>query len=244
MSDHLTKTGMSSLPGCGASEFFSGLLEDKALRDIPDRVPAEGELCQAALPYLDGWLKRSLDMVLVLLCAPLAVILVGLAALAIKLSSRGPVFFLQERLGQNGRPFRCVKLRTMVVEAESAGPAWAAANDPRVTRVGKILRRSRLDELPQLYNVWQGEMSFVGPRPIRSHFAVQLIREEPRYPLRLAAKPGLTGWDQVNHGYPSTLEAQLRKFDFDLYYLNHASLWLDLLILGKTLGVILGGKGQ
>lgn len=194
-------------------------------------------------PYLTGKLKRSLDLVLAALCTPVAVVLVLLAALAIKLTSRGPVFFVQERLGQHGRPFQCVKLRTMVVGAEAGTPCWATPEDPRVTWVGRILRRSRLDELPQLYNVWRGEMSFVGPRPIREHFARQLTDVEPRYPLRFAAKPGITGWDQVHNPYPSSLEAQLRKFRSDLYYLENASFWLDLKILWKTLGVILGLRG-
>lgn len=216
-------------------------------------VPEGQNLCPYAhrslLPlksrkYLHGRLKRGLDLLLALICTPLAVPLLLLAALAIKLTSRGPVFFVQERLGQNGRPFLCVKLRTMVVEAEAETPQWAVPQDPRVTRVGRFLRKSRLDELPQIYHVWRGEMSFVGPRPIREYFAQKLTQVEPRYPLRFMAKPGLTGWDQVHNGYPSTLEAQLRKFSFDLYYLKRASLWLDLKILWKTLGVLAGFRGQ
>ena len=110
--------------------------------------------------------------------------------------------------------------------------------------MGRFLRRSRLDELPQLYNVWRGEMSFVGVRPIREHFARILAEKEPSYHLRFLARPGLTGWDQVHNSYPCTLEDQLRKFPFDLYYLENASLWLDLVILGKTILVILGCKGH
>jgi|UniRef100_A0A7C5ELW6 lipopolysaccharide/colanic/teichoic acid biosynthesis glycosyltransferase len=227
---------------------------EKELIHSSSPIPWEGEtpalrgctwvqLRWPSLAYLNGRLKRLLDLVLVAVCTPLAVPLLLLAALAIKLTSRGPVFFIQERLGQNGRPFRCVKLRTMVVGAEADAPRWAVAEDPRVTRIGRLLRRSRLDELPQLYNVWRGEMSFVGPRPIREHFARMLTRAEPRFPLRFAAKPGLTGWDQVHNGYPSTFEAQLRKFQFDLYYLERASLWLDLKILWKTLGVVVGFRG-
>ena len=121
---------------------------------------------------------------------------------------------------------------------------WAADNDPRVTRVGRFLRKTRLDELPQLYNIWRGEMSFVGVRPIRQHFATMLAEQAPLYQVRFLAKPGLTGWDQVHNGYPSTLEAQLRKFSFDLYYLKNASFWLDLLVLGKTVKVILRCKGH
>jgi lipopolysaccharide/colanic/teichoic acid biosynthesis glycosyltransferase len=210
----------------------------------PGPAQTESLLFARTMPFLNGRTKRSLDIVLVLLSAPLALLLVGLAALAIKFSSRGSVFFVQERLGQNRVPFACYKLRTMVEGAEQGTPQWAIHSDPRVTRVGKFLRRSRLDELPQLYNVWRGEMSFVGVRPIREHFARMLAAKEPLYHLRFLARPGLTGWDQVHNSYPYTLEAQLRKFRFDLYYLENASFWLDLRILGKTILVILGGKGH
>jgi lipopolysaccharide/colanic/teichoic acid biosynthesis glycosyltransferase len=196
------------------------------------------------LPFLNGRLKRLMDILLVLLSAPLAIILVVIAALAIKLSSRGPVFYVQERLGRNGVPFPCYKLRTMVEGAEQGTPQWATESDPRVTPVGRFLRQSRLDELPQIYNVWRGEMSFVGVRPIRQHFAGILIEKEPLYYLRFLARPGLTGWDQVHNGYPSTVAGQLHKFRFDLYYLHNASFWLDLVILGKTIMVILRLKGH
>ncbi len=196
------------------------------------------------MSFLNGRLKRAMDIVLVIVAAPLAVILVGLAAVAVKIGSRGSVFFVQERLGQNWAPFLCYKLRTMVDRAEGGTPQWATASDPRVTRVGRFLRRSRLDELPQLYNVWRGEMSFVGVRPIREHFASKLSELEPSYNLRFLARPGLTGWDQIHNGYPCTLEGQLHKFRFDLHYLENASFWLDLFILGKTVAVILGCRGQ
>ncbi|MGQ9688300.1 MAG: sugar transferase [Desulfobaccales bacterium] len=196
------------------------------------------------LLYLNGPLKRGLDILLALFAAPWAVVLVGLAALAIKLTSRGPVFFVQERLGQNGVPFRCIKLRTMVHNAQNDIPRWAVEDDPRITPVGRFLRRTHLDELPQLYNIWRGEMSFVGVRPIRQYFAPILTEQEPLYPLRFLAKPGLSGWDQVHNGYPNTLEGQLRKFRYDLYYLRNAAFWLDLRILGQTIRVILGAKGQ
>jgi lipopolysaccharide/colanic/teichoic acid biosynthesis glycosyltransferase len=205
---------------------------------------ADGAPFRRTLPFLNGPLKRAMDILLVLLSAPLAIILLGLAALAIKLSSRGPVVFVQERLGRNGVFFPCYKLRTMVEGAEQGVPQWATASDPRVTPVGRFLRQSRLDELPQLYNVWRGDMSFVGVRPIRQHFARLLAAKEPLYYLRFLARPGLTGWDQVHNGYPSTVDGQLRKFRYDLYYLHNASFWLDLLILGKTIMVILRRQGH
>lgn len=217
--------------------------------DLPENVfPGAAAIATAPLrarsPYLHGLLKRVLDITLVLLAAPLAVILVGLAALAIKFTSRGPVFFVQKRLGYNCVPFRCYKLRTMVEGAENGPPQWATEADPRITCVGRLLRKTRLDELPQLFNIWRGEMSFVGPRPIRRHFARMLTAKEPRYSLRFLAKPGLTGWDQVHNGYPNTITGQLHKFRYDLYYLRKSSFWLDLVVLGKTVVVVLRGNGQ
>lgn len=204
----------------------------------------EGRERAFRLKYLNSPWKRLLDLLVVLAAAPAALLLIALAALAIKLTSRGPVFFVQERLGQYGVPFPCYKLRTMVQDAERDLPRWATPDDPRVTPVGRFLRRTRLDELPQLYNVWRGEMSVVGVRPIRRYFAQLLEAREPRYPLRFLARPGITGWDQVHNSYPHTLEGQLQKFHYDLYYLRNASFFLDLKILCKTFLVILRGKGH
>jgi len=244
MAEQTFKADLALSHDFGTSALFEEIFEGTPAGDLTCDQEAGAWPFQATLPYLGGRLKRTLDVLLTLLTAPLAVALVGISALAIKLTSRGPVFFIQERLGQYGVPFPCFKLRTMVDGAEKGTPQWAAEKDPRITWVGKILRKTRLDELPQLYNVWRGEMSFVGPRPIRCHFAAMLTKEVPSYRLRFVAKPGLTGWDQVHNGYPSTLEAQIRKFHCDLYYLHHASFGLDLLLLGKTLKVILGFKGR
>jgi lipopolysaccharide/colanic/teichoic acid biosynthesis glycosyltransferase len=244
MTEHAFRTELSQGRDCREAAFYAGIWPGTP-EGHPLSLPAAGATpFRETLPYLSSRLKRLLDILLVLLSTPLAVVLVGLAALATKLSSQGPVFFVQERLGRNGIPFPCYKLRTMVVGAEKDAPQWATDNDPRVTRVGRFLRQTRLDELPQLYNVWRGEMSFVGVRPIRQHFAAILAEKEPHYGIRFLAKPGLTGWDQVNNSYPSTLEAQLRKFRFDLYYLENASFWLDLFVLGKTVKVILRCKGH
>jgi lipopolysaccharide/colanic/teichoic acid biosynthesis glycosyltransferase len=244
MTETVLGTEFASEGILGEPPSFARILPETVATNLAGVVRAGVYPFQDTLPFLNGRLKRAMDLVLVLLSAPLAVILVGLAALAIKLNSRGPVFFIQERLGKNGRPFSCYKLRTMVKNAEEGTPQWATEGDPRVTRIGGFLRRSRLDELPQLYNVWRGEMSFVGVRPIREHFARILAEKEPRYHLRFLARPGLTGWDQVHNSYPCTQEGQLRKFRFDLYYLEKASFWLDLRILGKTIRVVLGRKGQ
>lgn len=245
MKDYVFNTGLLRHErGDGESACFGLVWENSPCSGFFEETLAETRPIRERLPYLHGFLKRFLDILLVLLAAPLAAVLVGLAALAIKVSSRGPVFFVQERLGYNGVPFRCYKLRTMVEGAENGSPQWATDDDPRVTGVGRWLRRTRLDELPQLFNVWRGEMSFVGPRPIRRHFAGLLAAQEPLYYVRFMAKPGLTGWDQVNNGYPSTIAGQLHKFRYDLHYLNNASFWFDLVILGKTIGVVLTLTGQ
>jgi len=244
MAESALRTEFSREGDLGEPACFARVADNPLAVNAPGVARAGAPPFGESVSFLNGRVKRTMDILLVLLSAPLAFILVGLAALAIKFSSRGPVFFVQERLGQNRVPFSCYKLRTMVDGAEQGTPQWATQSDPRVTQVGRFLRQSRLDELPQLYNVWRGEMSFVGVRPIREHFARVLAEKEPLYHLRFLAKPGLTGWDQVHNSYPYTLEAQLRKFRYDLYYLENASLWLDLHILGRTVMVILGRKGQ
>jgi lipopolysaccharide/colanic/teichoic acid biosynthesis glycosyltransferase len=175
----------------------------------------------------------------------LLLVLLPVIALAIRLDSPGPVFYRQERVGRHGRRFFVYKLRSMQQDAERDGEAqWAAPGDPRVTRVGRWLRRARLDELPQVLNVVRGEMSLVGPRPERPQFVEQLQRDIPFYRTRFAARPGLTGWAQINYGYGSTVEDALIKLQYDLYYLKHQSPWFDLVILLRTVAVVLRLKGQ
>jgi exopolysaccharide biosynthesis polyprenyl glycosylphosphotransferase len=195
-------------------------------------------------PAMAVRLKRGFDLLFFLSFLPLALPLLLISALAIKLESAGPVLFIQERLGQNEVPFRLYKFRTMINNAEAlTGPKWSTADDPRITRVGKVLRKLRLDELPQLFNVVKGEMSVVGPRPIRQHFADIIDREVPHYRLRFLAKPGLTGWAQVNYDYAGSNEGQIKKLQYDLFYLVHQSVWLDMLILFKTIKIMVWGKG-
>jgi len=164
-------------------------------------------------------------------------------AISIKVDSKGPVFFIQERVGQNGKPFKLIKFRTMHNNSELDGPQFAKENDSRVTRVGKFLRKTRLDELPQLINVIRGDMSFVGPRPEQIPFARQFEEKIPYYNLRYSLKPGLTGWAQINRGYTSGLDDTKEKLEYDLFYLRYESPWLDLLILFKTLKIVLTGFG-
>ena len=181
----------------------------------------------------------TLCLALLLLTLPLLLA----TAIAIRLDSAGPVLFRQIRIGQHGAPFHVLKFRTMRPDAEPNGPVWASIDDPRITRIGAFLRRTRIDELPQLLNVLRGEMSLVGPRPERPHFVDLLAREIPGYHDRAAIKPGITGWAQVRFRYGSSVEDSRRKLEYDLYYLRHRSLLLDLLILALTVRVVLSLQG-
>jgi sugar transferase (PEP-CTERM system associated) len=188
--------------------------------------------------------KRVFDIfcatTLILLTAPIMLV----TAVLIKLESAGPVLYRQERVGQNGRTFSIAKFRSMRTDAEKDGkPRWASANDDRVTSVGHIIRRLRIDELPQLLNVLRGDMSLVGPRPERPFFVDQLTQEIPFYALRHSVKPGVTGWAQVRYPYGATVEDSQEKLQFDLYYVKNHTLFLDLVVLMETVGVVLTGKG-
>jgi len=163
--------------------------------------------------------------------------------LAVRLSSPGPIFFRQTRVGLRGRPFSVIKFRTMRQDAEAKGAVWAAKNDPRVTPLGRFMRRTRLDEIPQLWNVLRGEMGFVGPRPERPEFVQWLSGEIPFYELRHLIRPGITGWAQVRYHYGASLEETKQKLEYDLYYVKHLSLGLDLLIMFETVKTILLGRG-
>jgi exopolysaccharide biosynthesis polyprenyl glycosylphosphotransferase len=190
-------------------------------------------------------IKRFLDILFsgvgILVSLPIMVITVAL----VKLTSEGPVFFVHERLGLDRKPFPLYKFRTMVNNAESkTGPVWAQKNDPRVTPVGKILRKTRLDELPQFFNVFKGDMSFVGPRPIRKVFEDQFSEEIPFYFIRHLVKPGLTGWAQVNDFDPRAEDGPHRRLEYDLFYIHEYSLLLDAVIILKTIQRVLSAKGQ
>ena len=170
--------------------------------------------------------------------------LMGLVALAVRLESPGSVLYRQERVGLGGRSFVVLKFRSMKANAEARGPAWAQARDPRVTRIGSIMRRTRIDELPQLINVLRGEMSFIGPRPERPHFVEQLAEVIPFYRERARVKPGLTGWAQVNYPYGASVEDAKAKLSYDLFYVQNRSALLDLAILFATVRVILFQEGS
>jgi sugar transferase (PEP-CTERM system associated) len=193
---------------------------------------------------IERMLKRSLDLfvslVLLLLASPILLI----AMVAVKLTSRGPIFYRQERVGQSGKTFDMLKLRTMRIDAEKDGaPQFAKEKDPRITQVGTFLRRTRIDEIPQVLNVLNGDMSFVGPRPERPYFVSQLEAEVPFYRDRHCLKPGITGWAQIRYPYGASFEDSRRKLEYDLYYIKNYSLFLDLLIILQTVRVILFPQG-
>ncbi len=188
--------------------------------------------------------KRLLDLLFALLIGIFAAPVIVLAAIIVKLESKGPVFFIQERIGEGNKKFNIVKFRSMTTDAEKDGPQWASKNDNRVTKFGKIMRATRIDELPQLWNVLRGEMSFVGPRPEREFFIQQLEKEIPYYNLRHTVKPGLTGWAQVMYPYGASVEDAYRKLQYDLYYIKHHSIPFDVKVLLKTVTIVIFGKGR
>lgn len=188
--------------------------------------------------------KMLLELALVAATLPLWLPVSLCVAAAIRLESKGPVLFWQTRVGQGGKPFRMVKFRSMRPTAEDAGPAFAAAGDDRVTRVGRFIRQYRFDELPQLWNVLRGEMSLIGPRPEQVGFVSSFERELPLYALRHLVRPGITGWAQVNQGYAANTDETRIKLEHDLYYVKHLSCWLDMLIVFRTLRTMATGFGS
>jgi exopolysaccharide biosynthesis polyprenyl glycosylphosphotransferase len=233
--------------GLGARVSYMPDLYDQLSRRIPVQHtdPAWALNVIEKLPSrLSLSCKRLVDLILagvgLLTLAPF----LPLVALAIKLDSPGPVFYRQIRSGRAGRHFTILKFRTMVVDAEQDGQArWATEDDPRITAVGRFLRKTRVDELPQLHNVLRGDMSIVGPRPERPEFVEQLAQEIPFYRTRLMVKPGLTGWAQIHYSYGNSTEDALIKLQYDFHYLRYWSFWMDLYIIFRTLGVAFRFKG-
>jgi len=194
---------------------------------------------KASQQILRRLVSITASFILLAICLPFIPFII----LAVRLSSPGPIFFRQTRVGLRGRPFSVIKFRTMRQDAESRGAVWATKNDPRVTPLGRFMRRTRLDEIPQLWNVLRGEMGFVGPRPERPEFVQWLSGEIPFYELRHLIRPGITGWAQVRYHYGASLEETKQKLEYDLYYVKHLSLGLDLLIMFETVKTILLGRG-
>lgn len=197
------------------------------------------------MPEWEKSLKRVVDIVISFLILIVTSPIILLAAIAIKINSPGPVFYMQERCGLNGKPFRIIKFRSMYVDAEKhTGPVWSVKNDPRVTAVGGFLRKIRVDELPQMINVLKGEMSLIGPRPERPFFVEKLSEEIPYYKRRLRVKPGVTGWAQVKHKYDESVEDVKMKLKYDLFYIENMSIRMDMKILLRTVFVVIFGKGH
>jgi exopolysaccharide biosynthesis polyprenyl glycosylphosphotransferase len=188
-------------------------------------------------------LRRLLDVTLSIVGLVLSLPIMAIAAIAIKLDSRGPVLYTQTRVGQRNRPFTIMKFRSMRVDAEPGGPVWAEEADPRVTRVGRVIRTLRIDELPQFINIMRGEMTFVGPRPERPEFVTRLEREIPYYSQRHLVKPGLTGWAQIRYPYCASVEDAVQKLQYDLYYIKNQSLLLDVVTMFETVRIVIFGRG-
>ena len=222
--------------------------------EITGKVPVEyiGDSWPVALP-LDHpstgsffpLFKRAVDLSITALGLTVLLMLLPIVALALYIDSPGPIFYTQERVGKGGKTFRLIKFRSMIPNAEKEGVAvWAKERDPRITRVGRFLRLTRLDELPQFINVLKGEMSIAGPRPERPEFVDELEERIPFYRIRHSVKPGMAGWGLVKHGYADSIEDALEKVQYDLYYIKHQSIYLDLLILAKTVGAMISFKGR
>lgn len=187
--------------------------------------------------------RSAMHRIIALVGAVLSLPIAIFTAIVIKLESRGPVLYKQERVGKNGRPFRLMKFRSMRTDAEKDGPVWAKTDDERMTRVGRIIRKIRVDEIPQFWNILRGDMNFVGPRPERPHFVAQLAQEIPYYEQRHLIAPGLTGWAQINYPYGASIEDAKQKLQYDLYYLKNQNVALDATIMFETIKTILFGKG-
>lgn len=190
-------------------------------------------------------IKRIVDIFLSVFLLVLLSPLIAVVAILIKATSKGPVFFSQDRVGEKRKIYTMHKFRSMVEDAEKlSGPVWATDHDPRITRIGNIMRKTRIDEIPQLWNVLKGEMSFVGPRPERDFFVKQLEEQIPYYGERFTVKPGLTGWAQVSYGYGASVEDAIEKLSYDLFYTKNFSILMDCMIVMRTVKIVLFGKGR
>lgn len=233
----ITKLVLHGVPVYHRSHIQEGLsgrvkFEQHADNDFGSLLPS--------LAYLK--IKRGLDLVGVAILAIPATLILSVAIIVIKLDSRGPAFFVQTRMGHRGRAFTCYKLRTMRIDCD--GPAFTLENDPRITRSGKLLRKWRIDEMPQIYNVLVGDMSWIGPRPEALELAKDYAKHIPFYDYRHAVRPGISGWAAVHQGNVGAVEAAREKLEYDFFYIRHFSLWLDLLILFKTVQTLWSGSGS
>lgn len=235
----LAKNSLRGLPVYHAA-FIYEMLTGRVLLDVACKLSASG---RPLTPFY-RWTKRGLDVALVLASLPVTLPLMLLTALAIWVESPGPVLFTQKRIGKGGKPFPMIKFRSMRTDAEKHGAQFADEEDPRITRVGAFIRKFRIDELPQFWNVLKGEMSLIGPRPEQVNFVKQFNEEIQHYAHRHSVRPGITGWAQVRNGYAADTAETRRKLSYDLYYVKHCSLILDVLIVCLTIKTILTGFGS
>ena len=224
--------------GMAFTEDLSGKLAVENLH-TSSLIYSNGFRRSAIFRSVKRWFDVFLSIFGLILSLPISI---GVA-IAIKLDSKGPVLYRQKRVGEDGRVFKLLKFRSMQMDAEENGPVWANSVDSRVTRIGRIIRKLRLDEMPQMVNVVKGEMSFVGPRPERPFFVDQLKKEIPYYTQRHSVKPGITGWAQIKYPYGASKEDALEKLKFDLYYIKHMSLLFDLIVILETIKTVLLGRG-
>lgn len=235
----LSLAGIVSIEeGASFSERVTGRVSLNMLR--PSWLIFSGRGRQARI---SGITRSVVHRAIALIGALLSLPIFLLTAILIKLESRGPVLYRQQRVGQNGRPFTLVKFRSMRMDAEETGPVWASKGDDRATRIGRIIRKTRIDEIPQFWNILRGEMNFVGPRPERPHFVAQLANEIPYYEQRHLIPPGLTGWAQIKYPYGASIEDARQKLQYDLFYVKNQSLILDAIVLFETIKIILFGRG-
>jgi len=211
------------------------------MNQIVSKTTGGSDVLKKEFPLFYSLCKRMVDIVISFVALVVLLPVILLFALIVMIETPGSPFFLQERLGKNGRPFTIMKLRSMYSDAEKNGAQWAVKNDSRVTKVGKLIRQTRIDELPQLWNVLKGDMSIVGPRPEKAVFIEEFQKTVPAFSQRLAVKPGLTGWAQINGGYELT---PAEKLELDLYYIHHTNIRFDVKIMIKTLRVIVTGDGS
>ena len=235
------------LSGIEVKSYFDYMIENEGKIEV--EFISEEWLLQAygfkiLRSQIQNNIKRVFDIVMAIIIGVMTLPIMLVAAIIVRLESPGPIIYSQDRVGENGKEFKVHKFRSMRNDAEKDGAKWAQVNDPRVTKFGNFMRKTRIDELPQLINVLKGEMSFIGPRPERMVFIKELEKEIPYYNLRHMVKPGLTGWAQVMYPYGASVEDARRKLEYDLYYIKHHSLYLDMMIMFMTFKTVVFGKGR
>lgn len=241
---HLLRCQEAGIDVVGMTQLYEQMLRRVPVRHLPPAWLLTHLFGAAGPRETSPLAKRLLDIAVALVLTVVGAVVGAFCAIAIAIDNGGPIFYSQVRVGRGGRRFRLTKFRTMRRDAEANGPQWSQEGDPRITRVGRVLRRTHLDELPNLWAVLVGDLSMVGPRPERDAFVSMLEEQVPLYRARLTVTPGLTGWAQVNHEYGDSIEDAAAKLEYDLYYVRHRSVWFDLEILANTVGRMLGWRGR